>query len=107
MIELRKMLYLWEQFKEEAHKAVTQSQSTGTKWHLVFVPSLKQFDATNNPHPADEIITTYGDKDDIYSPQTVEHENPITTFEVWIRYNGHRLEADRNSKQDLKRRADR
>ena len=99
MISVLTTLYAWEQFKEAAQEAAEQAQSTDTKWHVVFLPTLKQFDSTNKPHigrwqcPDDEIIITFGDKEDLYSPQcALPSSELISTFAIWLSSNEQRIE---------------
>ena len=90
-----KIIWAWEQFKEEYSIALKQSQKEKSVVYLVFIPELKQFDHTKNPenpcNPNKREIVVKFDSNDIYNPNTAQLTDMITAFSVWYEYNGEKL----------------
>ncbi len=89
-------LWKWEMFKSESEKAAKIAQEEKVKCYLVFVPTLKQFNATTKPHNEDEIIETYNGHetinfDEIYEAREANLRSLITSFSVWMEYNRKRI----------------
>lgn len=94
-LDYRRIIFAWDQFKDEAEKAAAHYRSTGEPCHLVFVPILRQFHATPVPRgalddqPPEEVIVTFGD--DLYDRRAATFSDLISPFDAWMFYNAHRL----------------
>ena len=84
-----KTIFAWEQFKKEAEAAQKMFENNNTKWFVVFVPSLKQFNATAKPHGTDETVLIFGG--DMYEHQKVILHDLVTTFDAWYEFNSYKL----------------
>jgi hypothetical protein len=90
-----KIIWAWEQFKEEYSIALKQSQKEKSVVYLVFIPELKQFNrAKNLENPCNpnkrEIVVEF-DPNNIYSLKTAYLTDMITAFSVWYEHNGEKL----------------
>ncbi len=90
-MKINKLIYAWEQFKEESESAAKIAQKESKPCYMVFIPTLRQFSATLKPKEADEVVDTYGG-DCIYSQQTAILPDMVNSFAAWCEQNADRLQ---------------
>lgn len=101
-VEIRTLIYAWEQFKDAAKEAEKLMEENG-KAYVVFAGALKMFMAVTKPHdanpisgaPADEVILTFSNVlesvEDLYAKQHPATGELITAFDVWCEYSVDKL----------------